>query len=73
LLLQEISEVQAICEGFYDSEEDDEDMTCYSDSSSDDEVDLNDVLEQLIEENKKLEVNLEFLEDLLAILSLFFL
>jgi hypothetical protein len=42
----------------YDSEEDDEDMTCYSDSSSDDEVDLNDVLEQLIEENKKLEVNL---------------
>ncbi|ELU07303.1 hypothetical protein CAPTEDRAFT_222246 [Capitella teleta] len=56
LLEQEITEVQAIREGLYDSDEDDEDMACYSDSSSDDEVDLQCILEQLIEENKKLEV-----------------
>lgn len=47
--------MQAIREGLYDSDED-EDIACYSDSSSDDEVDLHYVLEQLMEENKKLEV-----------------
>ena len=56
LLQQEITEVQAIREGLYDSDEEDEDIACYSDSSSDDEVDLHYVFEQLMEENKKLEV-----------------
>lgn len=53
LLQQEITEVQAIREGLYDS---DELNSSASSGDSDDEDDLQDILQQLIKENEELEV-----------------